>query len=289
MAHLRVAAVQSGVDVRWTPTEWANHLRWQLTSCREAQAQLVVFPAWTGAYQESYPRGFPAESLGTLLHLLGELAREACLHLVPGSMPVREEDGIKLRSFLLSPDGELLGAQDQLCPPPGYTPGRTIAPIPCALGRVGIIIERDGEVPEIGRILALQGADLFCAPSALPAPYNPWRQTAGLWQIVQANQVAAVEACLVGEMAGRSYAGCSRLLAVVEATPDGTGIVAGAGSTRQTEIVAGEIDLDAQIEARAAFPIFAALHRDLYRRTMPHAYRILASAGGGAREEGTRT
>ncbi|MGE5599037.1 MAG: carbon-nitrogen hydrolase family protein, partial [Bacteroidota bacterium] len=201
------------------------------------------------------------------------------------SMPVRAEDGIRLRSFLLSPDGELLGVQDQLCPPPGYAPGRAIAPIPSALGRVGIVIERDAEVPEIGRILALQGADLYCVPAALPAPYNPWRQAAGMWQIVQANQVAAVEACLVGEMAGRLYAGSSRLLGAVETTSDGTGVIAAAASAGQTEVVTGTIDLDAQAGARASFPIFASFHRDLYKM-LPRAYRILTSACGAAEKEG---
>lgn len=278
MERIRVAAVQSGVDPRWTPAEWANHLRWQLAACREASAQLAVFPAWTGAYQESFPRGFPEDGLGTLLRLLGELACEAGLHLVPGTIPVRTGDGIMLRSFLIAPTGDLLGSQDQLCPPKGYTPGRTLGCFQSALGRLGIIIDGDAMVPEIGRFLALQGADLFCVPLALASPYNVWRQTAGAWQVVQANQVPAVEACLVGEFSGLIYTGRSRFVGTVEMTPDGSGCLREAGSLTQTEIVVGEIDYDSLSRAREAFPIFQGFNVDLYRRKLPKAYHRLHNA-----------
>ncbi len=277
MDRIRVAAVQSGVDPRWTPAEWANHLRWQLSICREAGASIAVFPAWIGAYQESYPHGFPEGALGTFVRLLGDLAREARLHLVPGTLPVRGGDGVRLRSFLLAPSGDLLGDQDQICPPPGYVPGRSLATFPTTLGRLGIIVDADVMVPEIARILALQGADLFCIPLALAQPTSTWRQAAGAWQVVQANQVPAVEACLVGEFGGRSYAGRSRVTATVEMTGDGTGVVVEARSPVDTEVVAGELDYVALTSARASFPIFDSFNVPLYRRRMAEAYRKLAS------------
>ncbi len=273
MRRIKAAAIQCGSDPRWTPSEWANHLRWQIASCREAGADLAVFPAWTGAYRETYPRGFPAEALGTMTHLLGGMAREADLHLVAGSVPVRCAGAVRLRSFFLSPAGELLGAQDQLCPPPGYAPGDELAVFSSAIGRIGIIIGADAFVPEIPRILALQGADLFCVPQAIPAPYNPWRQVAGIWQAVQANQVPAVEACLIGEFNGEKYAGRSCVVGTVEMTPDGRGVVSEAASTDQTEIVAGEIDFEAVERARSSFPIFAGFNIPLYRRMLPEFYR----------------
>ena len=277
MERVRVAAVQSGVDPRWTPDEWANHLRWQLAACREAGAELAVFPAWTGAYQDSFPQGFPEDALGTLVRLLGDLSREAGLYLVPGTVPVRCKEEVRLRSFLLDPSGGLLGVQDQLSPPPGYTPGQSLATFPSGLGRLGIIIGADSFIPEIGRILALQGADIFCIPQALQAPYNPWRQVAGSWQIVQANQVPAVEACLVGELLGLSYTGCSRVLGTVEMTQDGTGVLARAASLDETEVVLGEVDFSDLYRAREAFPIFGQFNLDLYRRRLADAYREISS------------
>ncbi len=278
MARIRVAAVQSGVDPAWSPAEWANHLRWQLAACREAGAELAVFPAWTGAYQESFPGGFPEEALGTLVHLLGDLAREAGVYLVPGSIPVHCRDGIRLRGFLLGPAGNLLGTQDQLVPPPGFVPGRKLAVFPTPLGRLALLLGADGQVPEIGRILALQGADLFCAPSALLAPYNHWRQTAGLWQIAQANQVPAIEACLVGTLNGLAYAGRSRVIGTVEMSADGRGILAEADSVEGTEVVIGAVDLAALAQAKAAFPIFAQFNLGLYRTRLADAWRKLGCA-----------
>ena len=275
MARIRVAAVQSGVDPAWSPSEWANHLRWQLAACREAGAELVVFPAWTGVYQESFPRGFPEEALGTLVRLLGDLAGEAGVYLVPGSVPVRCRDGIRLRGFLLAPTGDLLGTQDQLLVPPGYAPGRDLTVFATPLGRLALILGADCQAPEIGRILALQGADLLCAPSALPAPYNQWQQIAGLWQLAQANQVAAVEACLVGTLNGLAYAGRSRVIGPVEMTVDGRGILAEAITVEGTEVVIGTVDLTALTEARAAFPIFAGFNLGLYRNRLAEAWKKL--------------
>ncbi|MGE5528048.1 MAG: carbon-nitrogen hydrolase family protein [Patescibacteria group bacterium] len=281
MERIKVAAVQSGVDPRWSPDEWVNHLRWQLAACREAGVQLAVFPAWSGAYQESYPRGFPEEALSTLAQLLGGLAREAGLCLVPGTIPVRCGDAIKIRGLVLSPSGDLLGAQDQLQPPPGFTPGGELAAIPSPVGRLGLIIGDDVQIPEIGRILALQGADLLCVPQALPAPHHPARQQAGLWQVVQANQVPGIEACLVGEWCGARHEGRSRIIGTVEMTVGGTGILAEATSLDRTEIVAGEIDYDGLLRARESFPIFSAFNLGLYRSRLPEAYRRLASAAAG--------
>lgn len=278
MARIRVAAVQSGVDPAWSPSEWANHLRWQLATCRDAGAELVVFPAWTGVYQESFPRGFPEEALGTLVRLLGDLAGEAGVYLVPGSVPVRCHDGIRLRGFLLSPTGDLLGTQDQLLPPPGYASGRNLTIFATPLGRLALILGADCQVPEIGRILALLGADLFCAPSALLAPPNQWQQIAGLWQIAQANQVAAVEACLVGTLNGLAYAGRSQLLGPVEMTADGRGILAEAATAGGTEVVVGTVDLSALAKARDAFPIFAGFNLDLYRNRLMAAWMKLDRA-----------
>jgi len=277
MERVRVAAVQSGVDPAWTPAEWANHFRWQLAACREARADLAVFPAWTGSYRESFPRGFPEDALGTLVRLLGDLAREAGLYLVPGSIPVRCADGVRLRSLLLAPSGDLVGTQDQLRPPAGFAPGRNLSVWPTALGNLGIIIAADSLAPEAGRILALQGAVLLCIPAALAAPYNPWRQIAGVWQVAQANQVAAVEACLVGEFHGQSFRGRSRVFGTVEMTADGSGILAEAASLSETEIVLGEVDLGLLARVRTAHPIFAQFNVDLYQAKMADAYRKLGT------------
>lgn len=271
MGCIKAAAIQSGVDPRWSPTEWANHLRWQLAACRENGVDLAVFPAWTGAFQESFPRGYPQEALGVMLRLLGDLSRDAGLYLVPGCIPVRCGQEIVLRGYLLAPDGAVVGWQDQLCPPPGYAAGRELRILPTDLGKIGLILGDDSSLPEVARILALQGAELLCAPAAYLRPYNPWQQAAGLWQAAQANQVAAIEACLVGEFNGHVYQGRSAIILPAEQTPNGDGILAQAAGLEETEVIAHQLDLEAINAARAAFPFTSGFNPALCH-SLPEAY-----------------
>ena len=279
-----MAAVQSGVDPDWTPVEWRDHFRWQLASCREAGAHLAVFPAWSGVYRESFPDGFPARAFGTLLRLMGDLAREASLYLIPGTIPLRYGGGeIRLASPLLGPAGEVLGAQEQLGAPPGYAPGTEIAVFATTWGRIGIAVDTDAAIPEIGRILALRGAELVCNPAAHPAPFDRGRQALGLLHLVEANLVIGLEAPLVGPFAGKAYRGQAQVLAPAAMTRDGSGILARAADFSRTEIAVAEVDLDELELVRRSSPIFGRFNLDLYRRALPAAYRRLAGTGGGSR------
>ena len=286
LRRIGVAAVQSGIDPDWTPVEWRDHLRWQLASCREAGVHLAVFPAWSGVYRESFPDGFPLRAFGTLLRLMGDLAREASLYLIPGTIPLRYGNGeIRLSSPLLGPAGEFLGMQEEIGPPPGYASGEGIAVFTTPWGRIGIAVDNDAAVPEIGRILALRGAEIVCHPAAHPAPFKREQWTLGLPQLVEANLVIGLEAPLVGSFAGKAHEGLARVLAPAAMTRDGSGILACTADFSRTEILVAEVDLDELEPARRASPIFGRFNLDLYRRTLPAAYRRLAASATGQGEE----
>lgn len=135
------------------------------------------------------------------------------------------------RGYLFGPDGTLIGTQAQTHLTQeekalGFGRGETLSVFQTDVGTVGMAIGRDVWVPEVFRILSLMGADIIVCPVALEVPYNPWHQVRGIWQEVQQNQVFGVEACLVGEMFGKTYEGRSAILTSVEASEDGIGFLA---------------------------------------------------------------
>ncbi|OPZ62882.1 MAG: hypothetical protein BWY85_01935 [Firmicutes bacterium ADurb.Bin506] len=137
---------------------------------------------------------------------------------------------------------------------------------------LGIELATDVWYPEVGRIHALQGADLIIALTAVPAPYTVWRQTAGLWQIAQANQVFGIEASLSGSWLGTTYHGRSRAFAPVECTEGGRGVLAEITSDSESDDFVVQLDTDMLKKARAAFPVFGHFNIDLYVDRLADAY-----------------
>lgn len=135
------------------------------------------------------------------------------------------------RGYLFGPDGTLIGTQAQTHLTQeekslGFGRAESLSIFHTDIGAIGMAIGTDVWVPEVFRILSLMGADIIVCPVAVEAPYNPWHQVRGVWQEVQQNQVFGVEACLVGDMFGKTYEGRSSILTSVEASEDGSGFLA---------------------------------------------------------------
>lgn len=82
------------------------------------------------------------------------------------------------------------------------------------LGKIGFMLGTDCYYPEVGRFLALEGADIILAPSSIKG--NLWKQLAGVWSQVQQNQFIALEAAGSGQ---------SLIHAPCEISPFKTGII----------------------------------------------------------------
>lgn len=214
-----------------------------------------------------------------LQRLAASIAREAGCHLVAGTVLVPAGEGGARRqvAWLLSPEGELIGEQAQThTTAEEQAAGRVEADrleVFRALGvGIGLLVGLDVWVPEVARILTLEGATVLAAPLALPAPYSEARQIAGVWQVVQQNQVFGLEACLVGEWDGVPYAGRSAVTAPCEAVGDASGFVVRAPAADRPLTVLGGIDLEARRRAVEAYDILEAMNVRLYRQAFPMAY-----------------
>ncbi len=241
---------------------------------------------------EADPGGRTAPGREELLRLAASIAREAGCHLVAGTVlvPAGEGGGRRQVAWLLSPEGELIGEQAQThTTAEEEAAGRLEADrleVFRALGvGIGLLVGLDVWVPEVARILTLEGATVLVAPLALPAPYSEARQIAGVWQMVQQNQVFGLEACLVGEWGGVSYAGRSAVTAPCEAVGDASGFVVRAPAPDRPLTVLGGIDLEARRRAVESYDILEAMNTRLYRQVFPMAYlgRRRRVAGGPTR------
>ena len=136
-----------------------------------------------------------------------------------------------------------------------------------AVGRVGVAICYDLRFPESVRLLALQGADIICVPTAWSAcskvPFDRYGLTPGNHlAIAQAysNRVAVACANRVGTEGGISYVGRSILV-------DAHGnIVSRPASRRQSATLMGQIDMKASRDKSHGprSDLFADRRGDLY-------------------------
>jgi len=260
-------------------------------------AGLVVLPAF--CLQAAAGAG-PAEvftgnspSRDELLQEALSIARDARCFLVPGTvvLPVEEEgkgsQGAAFRhvAWLISPDGDLVGEQAQTHTTAqeeasGLVRSDRLEVFPALGVKVGMLVGLDAWVPEVARILTLEGAVVLVAPLAMPAPYSEARQLAGVWQVVQQNQVFGIESCLVGEVGGTLYTGRSAVTAPCEAVPDESGFVVRAPSPEGSLTVMGGMDSGAREETLAAYNVLEGLNIGLYRRVFPMAYLRPGRPGG---------
>jgi formamidase len=120
--------------------------------------------------QASYPDEVAVELPGPLTEALGEIAAEAGVWLVPGTVFERAPDGrIHNTALAFSPEGELVARYRKVFP---WQPHEECAPgdefvtfeIP-GVARVGLAICYDGNFPEAIRQLAWMGAEVILQPT----------------------------------------------------------------------------------------------------------------------------
>jgi hypothetical protein len=170
-----------------------------------------------------------------------------------------ESNAIRNRAYVFDLDGEVLGYQDKLNLSAGEvewaTPGTDLTAIGTRWGRLGLLIGQDVLYPELGRLLAIQGADLFVSMVASPGAAPASAVRSALSMRVEENQVYGAASFLLGpdylERPGmEQYYGQSALLAPISLTEKGDGLLMQTGTNRTEGIFATALDLDALYDLR---------------------------------------
>ncbi|HEX3670800.1 MAG TPA: carbon-nitrogen hydrolase family protein [Candidatus Cybelea sp.] len=165
---LRVAAMQLRAHDR---SDFPNALEHIVEETQRAAAQcdLLVLPEAT----------FPAYVLGTAdfdeamvagaIERLRDIAATNRTVIVAGAA-ARSDSGIRNGALVIDADGSHAGRADKVFlwhfDRRWFAPGRHIAPIECAAGKLGVLVCADGRLPTISRVLVDRGADLLVMPTA---------------------------------------------------------------------------------------------------------------------------
>jgi formamidase len=178
MRTLSIAALQTAPVFR-EPQATLDALRERVAGVivTVPHVQLVVLPELHLSAQppllegqSTYPDDVAVPVPGPLTDALGEIAREAGVWLVPGTVFERAEDGrLHNTAPVISPKGELVARYRKIFP---WQPHEECAPgdsfvtfdIP-DVGRVGMAICYDGNFPETFRQLAWMGAEVVLQPT----------------------------------------------------------------------------------------------------------------------------
>ncbi len=294
----RVACVQLLSRRRESPSEFAARLAYLIESACHDGAKLIVFPAYTAlAYltlthpeaqlyfgpglAQAIWRIWPSHGASVFkefLDICQSMARKHGIYVVPGTMLIPKGKGVSNTAYLISAEGAILGTQPQTHVNrdervSGFIPGDDLQVFATPFGNLGFAVCEDPWYPEVMRILALKGAGIIVAPTAVPKPYSTWHQVRGMWQNIQQNQVFGIESCLTGFLGGVEFEGRSTIYATCEMTPGDTGIVAKAKATHMEDILTANLDFVGMNKTIRCFNIFSQFNIPFYRQWFPNIYK----------------
>jgi predicted amidohydrolase len=180
---MKLAAAAFPIDWHNRWNDYVGKLRVWVRTAAEQGAELIVFPEYGALELASLAEEENARDpqrateavtarIKDVDELHGSLAREFKLYICAASGPVRRQGGASFnRVRLFAPDGRS-HVQEKLVPSQaerddwGIVPGGSARVFETALGRIGILIGGDVELPLIARAMVEAGAELLLAPTA---------------------------------------------------------------------------------------------------------------------------
>lgn len=186
----------------------------------------------------------------------GSLAREFDLTLVAPSayLPDPLDGVVRNIAVVYGPGGERLGYQAKGILHPEdedlAQPGAEWNVIQTDVGRIGLMLGGDVLYPEIGRLLAYQGAEMLIAQGAATERVLYEKLRSGMLARMQDNQLFGAISFLVGnnDFSRRQrdpFAGKSAILAPQELTPNSSGVLVESANFRSESVMAAVWDFPA--------------------------------------------
>lgn len=160
---------------------------------------------WTTNTDLTQQFEFIQTHLNDYQQLYTSLAKQYNVFIQPGTLPVKERDGLyRNRAYFFAPNGSI-GFQDKIQLTPFekqttlITAGTELALFTTPFAKIGIIICYDSEFPSLAQHLCQAGAELLLVPSCT-------EKMSGLTRVAIASQARAIEnqcfvaqSCLVGK------------------------------------------------------------------------------------------
>jgi predicted amidohydrolase len=185
--------------------------------------------------------------------LFAELAREFGVIIVAPSayLPDPADGLIRNLTAVFGSNGDTLGYQTKVILPAEdqdlAQPGATWTPVQTPIGALGLMLGADVLFPEVGRLLAYQGAEILISLAACPTPVLYQKVRTGMLARMQDNQLFGVASFLVGpndlsRQPREPFVGKSALFAPQELTPRFNGVLVEMGNQRSEGVLAAEYD-----------------------------------------------
>ncbi len=208
------------------------------------------------------------------VEVFSALAREFGVTVVAPSayLPDPRDGLIYNMAAVFGPNGDLLGQQAKVMGSPEDEDiarrGQAWDVIGTEMGAIGLMLGSDVMFPEVGRLLAYQGAEVLVVQGACPSATLYHKLRAGILARMQDNQLFAVASFLVGDNIMRRgqnapFIGRSAIFAPQELTPRFNGVLVEMGGQQAEGLLTAEWD-------------FAAL-KNLWRSSDTPVRRQLAS------------
>jgi predicted amidohydrolase len=183
--------------------------------------------------------------------VFGGLAREFAVTVVAPSayLPDPVDGVIRNLTVVYDSNGQMVGHQAKVVLHPADADlaqvGATWDVIPTEVGQIGLILGSDVLYPEVGRLLAYQGADLLIVQASCTDELLYQKIRAGTLARMQDNQLFAAVSFLVGDnrlsRAQRTpFTGKSAIFAPQELSPRSNGVLVEMGNLRSEGVLAAE-------------------------------------------------
>ncbi|HBM95984.1 TPA: carbon-nitrogen hydrolase [bacterium UBP9_UBA11836] len=247
--------------------------------CHQAQSQrvnLVSLPEmFCCPYKtESFPLYAEPEG-GQIFSACATIAKKYKLYLAAGSMAERDGQGhIYNTAYVFNPQGELVAKHRKIHlfdidikngqtfkESNTLSPGQNITVFPTEFGPIGLCICYDFRFPELGRLMALQGAQIVLVPAAFNLTTGPLH-----WELTFRSQAVFNQFFALGTAPARdlsaSYHSWGHTIAV---DPWGQ-ILAELNEKEGQQIV--DLDLNRVKEVRQQLPLLQHRRTDLYSLTL---------------------
>jgi predicted amidohydrolase len=252
-ASIRVAALQLQAHNRNDFRGATERIVAAVRSAAE-NADLIVLPEATFPAYVLGHAPLDKDAVDAALGHLREIAVETQSVIVAGAA-ASTDAGIYNAAFVVDADGSVAGRADKLFlwhfDRRWFTPGERIAPIPTAIGRLGVLICADGRIPTIARALVDAGATVLVMPTAWVTsgrdPHALENVQADLLARVRAyeNRVPFIAANKCGSELGMvAYCGKSQIV-------DSSGELVAIAGEREPETLQARVTLSSERPRRA--------------------------------------
>lgn len=264
---MKVASFQLSVAERQRITGAAEVLRLIEARCQRAadeDVDLLALPGFIGCWYQEL-----AQAAADYLGELQRISRGAGFYLCSGIYYSSCETSTRHAASLLH-DGCIILEQRQL-----YLArweraqqlgrGRAVEVVPLNDSfTAGMVINTDVFYPQVARALVLKGANLLLCPVGFVEPENLCRQLAGVWNLVQQNQVFAVESGFKVEVAGTSLWGSTIIYAPLDLTADDSGFLVCADN--RSGWVVAELEEAKRQQVLRHYDVLSQLNPELYQQ-----------------------